>query len=671
MHCIKPSLFWGHLLALLALTGSLLPGAPAVSTASRISPTRPDLASLAAQLPSDPLEAVQALVETIYGPDEAAAQAAVGELLQRAGLPLVSIQGPLVGLPTDLVLRDAAVYAELLPDLTRAVRRGDFYTPQQVSDLLTAIGLTAEPLAPETLVAGLGQWGKKPGSPLESQVAGAAVRALAGRRLQVLYIGADLDALQLDPLQTLLILAHATSRAATPLAGPAAWLPTPLPIFDRLMGVQSVAFAAAAGQDEGPCDALEKALTPPDQIQETIGKAAKDALLDSWKEFALSEKAREALGTAGDVYEKGSAVLNTLLLLMGTSIEVSDNKGGATHFAHAEGQRDRHVKVTAVAYFDSSIAKEKVACYKLAGIEVPPPGRLAGYRIRWSISQSQGRGYQGKFLSAIPDDSHKIGGCGTCGEVTGADGQSTVELYPPVEKPPGKGKEQFGGVHVTVSLDKDDFPFKLSDLLALTNPAAFAAGKTWDLAISAIQKAGLPSSSLNIRVGYHASEIYVAKGGASLFMLYVTAPVQLDIWTCEGLTGGWKGHGGMGGDAKAFLGVMAETITGVPIPENVQYIRDFNFVINPQAVENVFGIVPEGNMNGILRLDQTPTVGAAKFTILSDHRVGRPVGEVEIRLGDESWPSVFIMSGSMVFPLYWVPEDPHCPPGEAYFENYP
>lgn len=127
----------------------------------------------------------------------------------------------------------------------------------------------------------------------------------------------------------------------------------------------------------------------------------------------------------------------------------------------------------------------------------------------------------------------------------------------------------------------------------------------------------------------------------------------------------------MGGDAKAFFGEMVETITGIPIPENVQYIRDFNFVINPQAVENVFGIVPEGNMNGILRLDQTPTVGAAKFTILSDHRVGRPVGEVEIRLGDEPWPSVFIMSGSMVFPLYWVPEDPRCPPGEAYFENYP
>lgn len=613
--------------------------------------TGDELAAVSAGLPGDAVEAAIALVAVIHGPDERAALAATAELLRRAGIPLVAVDGAVVALPDALVLADAEVYVNLVAELARATRRGDFYTPEQLAALLAEIGYGEGALPPETLVAGLGKWGKAPGAPAESAVAGAAVRALAGRRLEVLYPGADLSLVEFDPLQTALILAHATSRtlprATTTVLAPA------------LAG--GLRFSPA--RQPGPCDALAKALEVPDQIQETMIEFTKGVIVDAWQEFALSKQARDTLGKVTNVYEKGAAVLSTLLLLMGAQIELSDDKGGVTHFKHAEGERSKHVKLLALAYFDSTLAKNKLACYKLAGIDMPPSGPLVGFRVRWSLVQTHGRGHQGKYLTNVPADSKKIGGCGTCGEVTGVGGRSTLELYPPVEREPGKGTEFKGFTSVTASLDKDDFPFKLKDLLGLKNPAAFAAGKTWDLAISAIQRAGLPSQTRSIRVKYHGTEIYIARGQTDVFMLFLTVPVLLDAYTCEGLEGQWHGTGG--------LSITGHELWlkdfGLDIPEGVEFIRDFNFSINPQADKSVFVMVPEAKVTGEMRINWV--LVAANKAVVVNQTVGRPVGEVEVLLDGTTMDILGL--GAPIYPVIWLPEDERCPGGEAYFENYP
>src|SRR3972149_3257149 len=69
------------------------------------------------------------LVEFILTGEPRVARAAVGELLRRSGIPLVSPDGALVAAPDGVVLKDAVVYAELVTELTDAVRSDTHYTP--------------------------------------------------------------------------------------------------------------------------------------------------------------------------------------------------------------------------------------------------------------------------------------------------------------------------------------------------------------------------------------------------------------------------------------------------------------------------------------------------------------------------------------------------------------
>jgi hypothetical protein len=668
MRQIQLPRFMIHLLLICAFLGNLFPGRVSAQASMSMHAylTPANLASVRPQLPNDPVAAIQALVETIFGADEFDAQAAVGELMRRAGLPLVSIAGPVIGTPDELVLMDASIYVELLPDLTRSLRRGAFYTPVQLADLLLEIGFTSEALDPQVLVAALGQWGKQPDSILESIVAGATVRALSGRRLQVLYSGANPDLIQFDLLQVMLVLAHATSREA-PLVKPSSWFTPQAVALIGSIGSQGIALPGWTAQTRGPCDDLAKLTQPATQLGGVGKEVAKEALVETFK-TQLSEGAKENLDFGLKVYEKGSAVLSSLLLMMGATISVTDNKGGQTHFGHGGGGTN-HVILKARASFDSAIAKQHVACYQLAGIDVPQSGPLEGYRVRWNFSQSLGGGYQGKFLTNISADSYKICASGSCGEVTGTSGTSTIEMYPPTERRPNQGTLMYGYVTATASLVKDDFPFALSDLLDLRNPAEFAASKTWDLAISAFQKAGLPSETHTIKVGYHGVDIYVAKGETNLWLLYVTAPVKLDIYTCTGLTGDWIGTGGLGGDTKAFLGEKVEQVFGIPVPENVKYIQEnFHFMINPEVEENIIDINPEIKMTGIVRISQAQI--AANRAIQLGKTVGRPVGEVEVEIN--SVPvSLLSFGAGTVYPVYSVPRDPRCPSSGEYYENYP
>ena len=124
-------------------------------------PTLPDL-------PTDPADAAAVLVELVHGPDVALAVEATGELLRRAGIPLVTTAGAVVALPDHAVLADEPVYAPLVAQVAGAVRQGDFYAPDQLAELLAGLDVTNGPLPTATLLGGLGAWGKDPDALPES-----------------------------------------------------------------------------------------------------------------------------------------------------------------------------------------------------------------------------------------------------------------------------------------------------------------------------------------------------------------------------------------------------------------------------------------------------------------------------------------------------------------------
>jgi hypothetical protein len=202
----------------------------------------------------------------------------------------------------------------------------------------------------------------------------------------------------------------------------------------------------------------------------------------------------------------------------------------------------------------------------------------------------------------------------------------------------------------------------------LKNPAKFVAAKTWDLAISAISRAGLPSQSLNIRVDYHGTEIYIARGKTDLFLYLITAPVELDVYTCEGLDGLWQGRGGLGGNKKTVLAAPLEKIAGAEIPEDVSYVQDVRFYINPEAAESEFVVAPEVSMTGVMRISAAQL--RANRAVVVSGRAAQPVGEVELKMGGKSLAPVAFF-GSVTYTVYRMPEDSRCPPGGYYFENYP
>jgi hypothetical protein len=635
------------LLAVLAPTSGVL---SATTPASRV-PTGPP--STLADLPIDPADAAAALVDIVHGPDATLAVEATGELLRRAGIPLVSTAGAVVALPDRAVLADEPVYAPLVAQLAGAVRQGDFYAPDQLAELLAGIEVTNGPLPTSTLIGGLGAWGKGPDDLVESRFAGAAVRALAGIRLEVLYPQAPPAGVRLDPLQVALIVAHGRSDAYERVDATGAQDS----VLDRLFGVEVVRAAT------GPCDDLARALKTDDNtvggvIEGQIRDRTRDALVDSWKDFVLDEAGKEALETGGKVHEKGAAVVSTLLLLMGATLDLNDDKGGLAHYRHEPGDRGADVEVTARARFESTIAKEKVACYGLAGIEVPPPGPLEGFRVRWSIDQPVGRGYAGKHVVPARDDSRAFLGTGGGGAVTGADGTSKVTLETAVERNPGAGAELEGHVTVTASLDKDDFPFKLSDVVSLG--PGFGAKKTWDLVVSAVQRAGLPTERRVIKVSYHGTNIYAAKGETTLFAIYYMLPVYVDIVTCEGLDGRWTGVGGFRGD-QTWLAEAANLIFGAGFPADFSGEQQLDFRVPIRDGIGRFDIVPPA-FTGLMSIDlEGRQYWQRDFT---------PVGEVEVLIGGRSADPLALFDGRGArWPIVQLPEHPDCPDGSAYFPS--
>ncbi len=543
--------------------------APAASPLDPLIPTAASLAAAARGLPADPVDAAESLVGTIFGADDAAAVAATGELLRRAGLPLVSAAGPVVALPDELTIISDPIDVELLPTLTRSVRDGTEFSPAQLADTLTYLGVTTTPLPSDTLVGTLAAWGKDASAPAESVVAGAAVRALARARGQLLVPSALPDAATLstlakdpglltaqqlsllaapgrlsglDPLQFLLFVAHASGEVvekAVAAPGPAAAVPSTAPGLRR---------SQAAGT---PCQSLQES---PDTGKGVTKKILREDI-KAGVEMTKNGKARgKALDDDFKAYDRGTDVISTTMLLLGATIDLVASPP-ATHFRHESGDPSKDVLFVANAAFNGPLAAKWLACWGLAGIDVPPDGPLNDFRVRWEVFGSL------PVLQTKTDDSDKL----LHGEPT-HDGVSTLWMYPRTEThPPKPGEsipEQTVSEIVVASLDKDDFPFKLTDLLGMTHPEDAALDKAWDIAIAWLQKVGLPSKRMRYPVSFHANSPYVIQAQTDMQIPgFASVRMDADLYSCQGPAGPWKGSVTLTGAAEAIL-VMAGNLVG-------------------------------------------------------------------------------------------------------------
>jgi hypothetical protein len=549
-------------------------------------PTAASLQSIAAGAPDDPIAAAEHLVEIVWGEDSLAAVSATGEILRRAGLPLVSADGPVVALPDGNVITNAPVIVEMLPTLTDAARTGTVHTPDQVAELLEVVGFAAEVPTGRDVIGLLAAWGKSyddrgPDDIAEVRAAGGAARALARARGQLLIpatvatpeqerlLADDPGALPgvvsgwltspsavtgIDPITTVMLLAH--------VAGDLAGGVEVVPAANNLRGAGHGAFRTEAGG--AGCEAF--APTDSRAEQEAAGGA---------KEYA-KQQSREAAGEAadrywgkagrqwvdgtGEAYDKLTDAISVVLLLLGAKLELEADKT-ETHFRHQPGDRRGDVSVTATASFSSALAKRHLACWSLIGIDVPPDGKLEGYTVNWRLSKTP------QAFQAFSDSRDKF----AKGDVTGPDGVSTVSVYPRTElSPPGDGETQPElTVNATVyaGLDKDDFPWKFSDLLDMASSGGLggaALKALYALLMNLVKRGALPTMALNIPVKYHGQMPFVMVGDMHAASSFVSIAIDFraDLYSCTGPLGPWEGAAGSGGDVQIRHTGSAPQIVG-------------------------------------------------------------------------------------------------------------
>ncbi len=536
-------------------------------------PTGQSISALGGTLPQDPTLAADQLVALITGPVSTQSATAVAELLRRAAIPIVTTDGAVIGAPSDITLGGDPIYAEFTVQLARSVRNGTSYDASQLANLLVPRIFQfddGESLPPDDLVAAMGEWGKDPGAPVESQVAGAAFRALSASRGDILF-GQGFGNPQFDLLQTTLLLAHASGDTTGRFSA-----------SGTTDGRSRALAGGLAASDANPC------ATPEEPVPGTNGVLKQQ--VKSVIKSTLPKAAQGHFSSSFDAVDTGLSVISMILLLTGAKLDLEADKD-TTHFKHSSNDDGQRVKMTSIASFDPVIAanNEAVKCFALAGISMPPAGFIKGFRIRWTLDQDKGfypqhaGGYASKpflddkYLEPINPDTYKIDSCGSCGELTDNNGESHLTLAPPRELKPGEGAELYGVVRVKAAMDKDDIPrfIKLSDFTGLASIAAlpeyWALKRLIDIGINAITRAGLPSQSKLIYVEYHGKNMYRVQGTVSTKLpgagsMFPSIDIMLDLYTCTGLRDPnvlWKGKGGVTNEDIGSLAKVAGAFAGM------------------------------------------------------------------------------------------------------------
>ncbi|MGH9888827.1 MAG: hypothetical protein ACREBE_25065, partial [bacterium] len=442
--------------------------------------------------------------------------------------------------------------------------------------------------------------------------------------------------------------------------------------LERLLGVQT---AIAAGS---PCERLEKALKGPgepgydvawNQSKKQAKKAAGN-LFTQWRKSNPTGAVQRMLDKADAlkegskaeaIWSHGSEILNILLLYLGAKLDVNA-KPPSLHVMPEGGVRQ--IEVEAKADFESTLAQGQLPCYAMAGIEVPPNKPLSGYKVHWELTQPVVGAGTGQLVRVSNNYGQFFMGGGNQAQITGGDGKAKVLLDVAYEKNPGVGKEKTKTVVVRATLDKDDFPFKLGDLMGAGKPG-WALQKSWDLVLSAAKRKALPSTPESIQVKYHDSESYSIKGRRTILAFYYIMPIDLDLYTCDGIEGPWHGTVKFHGDL-AFMGDPANDVFGNAFPPTVDQGWTVQFPMSMGPPPTLAGAIQEGRaqivggLGGIVEMD-------GGWHLL-DRRDGSVVGRLILTgAGGETLDPLAIYDGFDVSYPIKVGAPSHCPPSGLEF----
>jgi hypothetical protein len=674
-------------------------GRPSSQQVAGAVPDRAALDRAGARLPKDPVDAAEQLVAVAFGADFPKAVAAVGNLLLRVGLPLVSAAGPVVALPAGPVITNVPIDVEMLPTLTDALRSDVIFTPDQVATMLQVAGGMDQPLTGPQVVGILAEWGKRDGAPSEVVSAGATVRATAAARHQLLTPGTVADAatltnvaehpdkvdaqtlgrvlasggtVDLDPLQVVLLAAHAGSdvAAGVQVGHGAPAHPSPPASGHSFLGT-------ATGSVCDYLDTSKPAGKEDGDLGKSIGKKVfrdwlKDAAQDRW-----GGKTGDNLGKAFKRLDQGLDLVTIILLQLGAKLEVTADKQ-TTHFRHEAGDSSRNVSFTARASFSSALAKQHLACWALAGISVPPDGPLAGYRVRWMLRAEP------QVLRVEPADEDMI----TDGAKTDSDGRTpSVETYPRTESnPPAKNAdvpEQTVVETMAASLDKDDFAIHLKDLFNIGTKVRNVSKildapmyLAYQMAVSLAKRAVLPVAKLKIPVTYHGQNPYVISGNGQFDAIFLAkVGMTADFYSCNSVAGPWHGTASLTGLSDGTIEIIAGG-TAKEHSGTTKYSATFTLDRHSAKSQHVdinpkFGLVIELDPDAIDQLENSTSI-ADQYDRLSDRQV----------VGDGSWviggtdvrkvtgflsPS---LSDGITFHVVAVQRDPRCPGGSIWDDPF-
>jgi hypothetical protein len=637
-----------------------------------------DMAALSATLPEERRAAARSLVRTVRDGDPDEALVATAELLRRAGFPIVSVDGPVVALPDDVAFSDVPIAAELLGNLSASVRAGSLYPVDAVGSVLHQLETVDAPVPWPQLAVAAAEWGKDDAAPDYIVSAAAAVRALSGERGQVFAPSQVATEQGIDALALVILVGHAGA------------VPVPVP------GAQIHGVRTAPAATGGPCDQLRKALSPADATQlEALGVAVRkwgwttsiDMALDYNKRLAeLNGVDPAGLGLATTTHgamrayeftNKAASYLSIVLLLLGTTLDLDTDKT-VTHYKHTDGSRDEEITATATVRFQSELAEARLACYALAGVEVPKNGPVAGINVRWSLGQDVRPAASGDLASAAHLRPTAASLAKFTIDKTDAAGTASVVVKPPVEDEPGQGAELRASVTLSAHLEKGELPFKLADLTAILElkPQAAVIGKTLDGLKSLAVDELLPTARVAIGVRYHGADPVVVKVDESVnLVLYEIPRVYADLVSCTGVAGPFTGQGGYSTVGLGDFGQWSSaglSALGMPALPATSPAQDNALSVTPNnnGQPDRF-LVAQGDgapfVEGSLSIDPDASstddpLGWVTFDV-GDGRQGRPVGELELLLGGSSWPF-----GDLTGTVYRVATDPRCPAAGSHFD---
>lgn len=654
----------------------------------------PDAAALetaAASLPETPEDAARALVQTLRGADRDQAVAATAEILRRAGFPIVTADGHIVALPDGWTAFNHTVYVELIPALTAQVRADSGYAASDVADYLTALGISGDAVDEGTIVGVFAHWGKSVGDVAETRFAGAVARESGWQRGEL--FAPDAPAPRVDPLQFVLLSGHATAFTVPASVGePSGGKGMVRHGRTGLVGdtcqaltTQSDKDLSEALDDPAVKTSIEKMLGySPDsaelgqQVNDVLRGYGRDTLRDGVKQGvhafgtavgkgAARHAAAVAVASwdrATFTYDVATDALSSALLLLGARISISST-GDRIHFWHDDNPS---LKFTATATFSSPLVAARFSCASLLGITVPPDGPLKGFKIRWSMEQDTMPGnstpgssfLEGKYLAPLKGQGSKL----QEGETTGADGTSTLLTIPRQESNPGVGTLHEGTAIVSAKLDKEDFPFKLKDLMSLANPAGIsgaAIGKVLELAQQLLTKLGLPTAHKAITVEYHAPDVYVIEGDGRLSFLWTGIEYfTTTAYSCDGLSGPWHGDASF----TAKIGPATEMAAGlleVPITQRELNLRSdaVSFTLEPRTGEQQIALGME-NIGLSITLTQLPGDDAHL-----DGVIGTGTWTIDGAAADKllAYKPIAMFSSGLRYPVVGVDQIPECPGG--------